>query len=344
MNNITKSNGTTIAIESLTSAMIIFFSCLGVISNGMVCYIVYSRKNIRQPLNCLLANLALSDLIHSFMIGFKFAFPLIVYSLPQRYNGLSSEVINTICNFVLLIVVIAISNSMWSLAIISLERCRVILYPMKFSDTKRKMVLIFIFTWAAALICGTLLVVGREYDNSGQIDCSGTLTTQGNTPNAILTTVYTSIAIIIPFIIMTVCYSIIVIKLCDKSVPMDDSQYKNKIQKFEQKKTICIVSLMIITVVTSVAGGPYSMLYNWLAFQKANDHLFLQKMSRTFWTFFHLCAIFTLIPDILNPLLYNFASSTFRKEVKKTFQSLGFRLRSPVSFLQSRKTDSTSKI
>lgn len=347
MSNITFQNGSYNAylIESVTSKIfIVLISCFGVIANGIVCYIVYSSKRIRQPLNCLLANLALSDLIHSFMIGIKYTFPLLIRSLSLTSNSISPGLINTICNFVMFVIVIAMSNSMWSLAVISMERCRAILKPLRFSDSKRRMTVIFIFIWLTSLIYSILLVVSREYDNSGFIDCSGTLTTRGNLSNAILTTAYTSFAIIIPCVIMIICYSIIVIKLRDKPLPMDDSQYKAKIQKSEQKKVTCIASLMVITVLTSIVGGPFFMLYNFLLFQKAYDHHFLQRTSEVFWTIFHLFSVFTLIPNVLNPLLYNYASSTFRKEMKKTFQMLGFRIRRQVSFLRNKRTDPVNEV
>ena len=340
MSNLTLRNGTYYPIQSLTvDICIIFFSCIGVISNFMVCYIVYSRKAIRQPLNCLIANLALSDLIHSFTIGVKFAFPLFVRSFSIAH-AISSEIVDIICGFIVFIIFITIGNSMWSLAVISMERCRAILYPLKFSNNKRKMTIIFIFIWTTALICGTLLTIGREYHNLGAIDCSGTLTAKGSLSSAILNTVYSAIALAVPFIIMVVCYTIIAIKLCEKSVPMDDCQYKKQVQKSEQKKTVCIISLMIITLLTAVAGSPFSLLFNWISFQKAYDRDILQKMPRSFWNSFYLCAIFTLVPNILNPILYNFASRTFRKEFIKSLQSLSFHIRSHVSFLQSKKLNS----
>ncbi|RDD38192.1 putative G-protein coupled receptor tkr-1 [Trichoplax sp. H2] len=317
------------------------FSVIGFISNAFIFVVIFKKKRSQQPLNCLIANLALSDMVHSVVIVLKFVFPAITSSSSSKSFNISLSLTNGICNVITFIGVTVFSNSMSTLAAISIERCRAVVNPLRLSYNQKRMSFIFIFIWITALIAAMIFIISLEYVEIGFMDCTGTFSVMGSVSFSITLIMFGVIVFVIPISIIGVSYLTIIVILCRKNIPVDESEYKLKIKKAEQSKAKSIAILLIVTLLVAFSSIPSGALYIWISLQKAYDQSILVKLPTIFWIFFQSSTILVLIPTIFNPILYCYASASFKKEIKAVFRNFKVHLSNYSVTHQSRKCEST---
>ena len=325
MNN--SSNQTTGILTELNIPFIIIIyicSFIGIILNVMLCAIIWNRKCLHQSLNLLIANLALCDIGYCLTSIYSVTLICVALYNPQSFIQLPKLFLNNICQSLNFFRILSTGNSMATLAIISIDRLRGIIYPLKIQFSKNLTKIMIAFTWIYATIPALLLVCFSSYENHEVIDCSAILVGQIKIIDTILILNAGVMCCIVPLIVIITCYISITIKICQKSPPMDDSEYKSKVMKSIKKRNRCIVALLAITIISSLACCPFLGVLNWIMFEKLADSQFSSKLSNSTWEFFRLSLIINSLPTILNPILYNFANSQLRKEVNHLFRKLKF--------------------
>ena len=307
------------------SISINIFSFIGIVLNSILCVTIFNKRNLQQPHSRLMANLALSDMIFCILLSVKATLPVIFNN--QRYSNTSIS-INTgtlVCKTVSFFEMLTVGSSMLTLAAIGIERYRAIIYPLNGSLSKYHLKIFLPATWAFSAIAAAFYVIDRNYYYN-ILDCTGAFTSSGNSRKAVFTAVFASIVVFTPLLIILICYACIAVKLCRKTLPMDESDYKIQAARIEQKKTVCIVTLMCMTVISAMTFCPFIIFYLWISFSKISDPNFFKGQNYLYWKLLQAFTIILLIPCILNPLLYNIASSNFRKEIKQLLKSLRWRM------------------
>ena len=119
---------------------------VGVMGNSLVLYVVASNENMRSPKNLLITNLAMADLIF-LLIAAPGA--LIAYAFPHHW-----PLGNTYCKIFFTISYHTSLVSVYTLVLISIDRCLAILYPIRSIKwrTNTNLLVAIICTWTILLI------------------------------------------------------------------------------------------------------------------------------------------------------------------------------------------------
>ena len=341
MNN---SSGQTIDLIDGLSILrhVIFYTCsfIGLIFNITICVVIWNRKHLRQPLNLLIANLALADIGSCIMSIYSSTLVVLAIYNPQIYKKLPLIYYNNICKSVNFLTLISASGSMMTLAVISLERFRGIIYPLKLQLRRSQTKFIIAFVWIYSSAVAALFVCFSSYEKQEVIECSAVLSNHISITQSIFTIISSIMSCVVPLSIIIPCYISIAIKICRKSLPMDDSEYKIKVMKSISKRNRCIIILLIITVISSLAYCPFLGILNWILVGKLIDPHFHFKLTRSSWVLFLVSSIVMLLPILLNPILYNIANSQLKKEIKLLLWKVKFGLCS-ITLIRSRAFETT---
>ncbi|RDD39990.1 rhodopsin [Trichoplax sp. H2] len=182
----------------------ILTSCISLLANTYILYVIYINKNLRKPSYYALANLAIANI----MVAVLYPIPLLVTFLsgiPGKLN--SKTLIQIICGFIRPLAVTAVMVVNCTLAFIAIDKYRTLVYKSnstrRTSINLRTTILIIIGIWVIGLLeqwPRTILVLRNRsaarfcrFFPNPQFQMSIKLTI--STAN-----------IIIPFIIMLVCH------------------------------------------------------------------------------------------------------------------------------------------
>lgn len=176
------------------------------VGNALVIIVVFTKRNMRTPMNFLLVNLAVADILVGVFIGVRF----VINPTYQHPNGISGQYV---CKFITggTPAFTAAIASIYSLVAISVERYFAVLYPFREERlTPRNLKLIILGVWLLSLLWVTPLYVIVTYRED--------IRTCGEQwPNLLLPRIYSFgwniIAGVVPICIMAFLYS----KVCKKS-------------------------------------------------------------------------------------------------------------------------------
>ncbi|RDD36976.1 Neuropeptide FF receptor 2 [Trichoplax sp. H2] len=223
---------------------------------------------------------------------------------------------NITCKIVFYIYVASITTSTSTLLVIGAERYRAITYPLRRTYTRKQMNRILMAIWAISFSSTLLIIFTRNYDRSSILNCTGSLSPYKSFIAAISFTVYAIATYGIPTVFIIIFYVCIIMSLYYYNLPKGDSEYRAEVNKSRQMKNQVIMALLIITILSAASYFPFMAIHVGIAFLKYSTNNAIKDLPKLFWIFYRLTAILMLIPTILNPILYNFASSEIKKEMK----------------------------
>ena len=139
--------------------VILTFGCcclsaiLAVFGNVMIIWLITSVKSMRSPTNLFIANLAVSDiLIGALVIPFQFQTTLLRrWVLPWF-----------MCYMCPTIQVITVSNSVFTLTAIALERYRAVIYPLIAHISKKYAKVEIVIIWVFSILLSVPTVVALK--------------------------------------------------------------------------------------------------------------------------------------------------------------------------------------
>ena len=143
-----------IGLATTFSAMIM----TNLVGNALVIIVVFTKRNMRTPMNFLLVNLAVADILVGVFIGVRF----VINPTYQHPNGMSGQYL---CKFITggTPAFTAAIASIYSLVAISVERYFAVLYPFREERlTPRNLKLIILGVWLLSLLWVTPLYVDRK--------------------------------------------------------------------------------------------------------------------------------------------------------------------------------------
>ena len=185
-----------IGLATTFSAMIL----TNLFGNTLVIIVVFKKRSMRTPMNFLLVNLAVADMLVGIFIGVRFV-------INPTYHPPTGTTGRYLCKFITggTPAFTAAVASIYSLVAISVERYYAVLYPFREERlTSRNLKLTFLGIWLLSVLWVTPLYVIVTYRDDIQI-CGE------QWPNLLLPRIYSFgwniVAGVVPIFIMSFLYS-----------------------------------------------------------------------------------------------------------------------------------------
>ncbi|RDD41499.1 Tachykinin-like peptides receptor 86C [Trichoplax sp. H2] len=284
------------------------FGLAGCILNGLVCLIIATHKSLRQPFNHLILNLSLSDFFVSLsVILYGLSNYLAVY---QSANNLSITVADILCKLDVFCILASISAACLTLSIISIERYQAIailrLHKMKLSTT-RKIILII---WILASIPAAIPAYFSRIDANLYHSCH--LNQMDNFFLTVFCVILFCLTCFLPVIFMLLLYGIITHKLwiTTRITPSTVSQVASKRKRYLRRSVIAILGISLFSSGTALPYLVFSIILIIGQHYDSEFKLIFIAKNELIWS---ISTYLFILTPILNPLLYNLASSQFRE-------------------------------
>uniref|UniRef100_A0A8C6UGN4 Neuropeptide FF receptor 1 n=1 Tax=Neogobius melanostomus TaxID=47308 RepID=A0A8C6UGN4_9GOBI len=289
-----------IAAVFTISYLFIFLICM--IGNGIVCFIVLRRRNIRTVTNLFILNLAISDLL----VG--------IFCMPTT---LVDNIItgwpfgSVVCKLSGMIQGISVSASVFTLVAIAADRFRCIVHPFKqkLTISTSKTIIVIIWVLAVFIMCpsGVMLQVTKEQnflivwgrDNSTRpfYWC------RENWPDQEMRKIYTTVLFaniyLAPLSLIVIMYARI------------DSR-----QTISRKKKRVIMMLLVVALLFILSWLPL-----WSVMMLSDYASLTEQQHRIIniyvYPFAHWLAFFN---SSVNPIIYGFFNENFRRGFKAAFK------------------------
>ncbi|KAK3092047.1 hypothetical protein FSP39_024703 [Pinctada imbricata] len=196
--------------------------CIDVIGNIMVILIVILNKRMRTTTNVLIVNLSVADI--SVAIFCMWIHVGVEFTRDWHFGPF-------FCRFHLFIKVVAVTSSVLTMTIISVERFMAIVFPLRGKIKIKVAIFAIVVSWLLSVGTASpyLFVMRQEslqFKNRRKIECVEKWPEYYNSScgrvmphRKLYYTLAVTVMYVVPVIIMAVTYTIIVIKLIFKKVP-----------------------------------------------------------------------------------------------------------------------------
>ena len=280
--------------EIISYSLILVVSLIG---NSLIGLIVYKTPNMRKPINYLITNMAMSDLL----------FPL--FTIPPLLSVNDDWLISgplglALCKLCLYLPFVSYSVSGQSHILIAVDRFVAVVFPLRSPLIGRKWFpLIITSTWIVAMTLHTpMLVNGKVFYDDGMF-CGYFL--EEAWPSVVASTYIT-------IVLLVILYSIILIKLKLQAPPGEQSTNVEKQRKRRNKNAlrmaIAIVLAFLFCCVPNTTARLIVMLNNSVSYSCS---------FKLFTIFAHLMYIANCT---VNPFICLIFSSNYRQGLRKLLE------------------------
>ena len=202
--------------ETIAYCLIFVVSLVG---NCLIAIIVYKTKAMRTPINYFIVNMAMSDLLYPLIL-----FPLLLTRLYVDVWLISGPIGEAFCKLSLFLADNSLIVSIQSLLLIAVDRFGAVAYPLRSPLFSPMQCLFFILaTWLVAMLVNIpdLLAYRLVEYPTGQLYCEFQYTEAfGESSSEANYTLATNVVFIyIPIALLTILYSLVIIKIRTQIVP-----------------------------------------------------------------------------------------------------------------------------
>lgn len=292
-------------------SLIMVVSLLG---NGAVCILVASNSSsyLKSTINYFLVNLALSDLVIPIVVASRRIFEISTWNEEWRVKG---DFGNFLCKLVFFVSDMSPIVSILSFLFMSVDRLIAIVFPflaIRFSQSNAKKYLVVLCWVVASSYCSPYFYAFRL--NSEEEYCilrwDPAFDHQATHYGYTLTTVV--LFIFIPFLLLTITYSVILVKIRQGMTFLGKTQLQRQKEE-KNRKNITYLSLTLV-VLFGVCWLPYFMVVFAYNFVYEWDP---KKVPCVFGTVKTVAEILAHSNAAINPLIYFLFLRKFRKGLKK---------------------------
>lgn len=284
---------------------------IGLFGNVLVCFVVCRNKAMQTVTNMFITNLALSDIL------------LCVLAVPftPLYTFVGKWVFGRfLCHLVSYAQGCSVYISTLTLTAIAMDRFFVIIYPfhprMKIITCLMIICAIWIFSLILTLPYGLYMSL-NTYENVEDHFCEEDWPSESS--RKLYGSVTVALQFILPFLIISVCYILVSIKLNDRAraKPGCKTSKKEEADRERKKRT----NRMLISMV-----GVFGI--SWLPLNSVNIFNDFYEMKSDFYTLlFFFAHCIAMSSTCYNPFLYAWLNENFRKEFKQVlpcFRNSGY--------------------
>ena len=286
--------------QTFAGCLILVISLLG---NCFIAIIVYKTQSLRKPINFFIVNMAMSDLL----------FPVFVF--PQQLTYLYADWLisgplgQSLCKVAPIVVYVSTGVSIQSLLLIAVDRFGAVVFPLRSPLISSKLCLFFILgTWIVAIsVASPNISAWKPTEYQGQLDCS----LRWNEKYYLLAVFV--VFFYIPIVILTILYSIIVIKLKSQNIPGEQSAIA-ELQRAKRNKNVLKMAIAIVLGFV-LCWIPWSigMLLSYFA---------RNALPCGFYFFFNIAWFMAVSNCAINPCICFIFSTNYRSALKRLFNCL----------------------
>lgn len=323
------SNATVADFDKIKSSLMvdnILVLTLGIIRaifNAFVCYVLYTNHHLNQTLDRLITQVVLSDLIVSLTIIISYSIQVLFNVFPEIRSQLSSLMSNIVCKASSSILFLALINSNLLLAAISADRYRAIVRPFTKPFNSRTVSIMIFLCWLLSTVASGITVLNHRSAYNNFYLCA---TLARDMKLLSVTFISTLIVIILPLFITVISYILIAQKILNAKLPMDNSEYQRRQKKRVKQRNKRIIVLIIITVLTAVSTSLFFINNFFMIIALWISPYSTFNPSFAFWVYYLISNNFMLFRCVLDPILYNFASTNFKNAIISIIQKLKLKL------------------
>lgn len=283
---------------------LIFLSLIisvGIIGNSLVIVVVKAIRGMRSTTNYLLVNVAVADI---FALVFTIVHSIIRRSLPS-YHSLSKFAQNLLCKFIITntMTLVPFAATVLTLTLLAVERYRALVKPMTSSSrlTVDRIAYVITGIWSASFALVTPLFATIVYHPNVAYYCN-----YGNAEGGIIIYIYcfVTILLLVPFIVIAFCYSRIIYCMFIKKTVFNNPSERQATQQEIIEKRRLVWLLVALTSIFFVAFTPYGIFLIMKQREENND--VIKELH-------YATQYLTILKFSLNPLIYGFASSSYRR-------------------------------
>ena len=292
-------------VQTVASGLILVVSLVG---NSLIVIIVFKTPTLRKPMNFMIVNMAISDLLFTI-----FLFPLSLVEMQADSWLIGDSLLQTLCKTSFFLLIVSATVSIQSLILITVYRFGAVVLPIRSPLISKSYGPFFIIaTWIVAIAANSaylfsLKVVVNEH-LGGMVMC----TIQKSSANNYLLSNFIAF-FYIPFVLLTVLYAIILIKLKQHAHPGEPSANAEK-QRSRKNRNVLKMAIVIV----------FAFFLCWIPFitNRTISH-FAPNSSIWYSCNFLLYDNFTYFMAVtncaINPMICLIFSSNYRQGLKRLF-------------------------
>lgn len=268
-----------------------------IVGNTLVCLIIKRHLHMRNPINYLLVNLAISDILFATLITPKIIVSFNITHPPGTTGSVLCKLV-TGGNLAWLPGI----TSVFTLVVIAVERYYTVLYPLDPNRklTHRKLKVIVLSSWVFSIIFNTPKFLVRTFDDK-KSHCVQTW------PKKWMTTAYCLawlFLVVFAVGIMIVLYSKVAYTLWCKPDDGNPLNYQQRgVLKVRKRVTLMVIT---VSVIFAICWGAESVEY------------VLRFLTTLNITFVHITIVDTmvLLNSAVNPFVYALLNHQFRQKIR----------------------------
>ncbi|XP_078364566.1 QRFP-like peptide receptor [Oculina patagonica] len=274
--------------------------------NIFIATIVYKTKTMRKPINILIVNMAMSDLL----------FP--IFLIPEKLTELyvdswliSGPLGQALCKLVPFLLYVSLAESIQSLVLIAVDRFGAVVFPLRSPLISSKLCHFFILaTWIVAMATiSPFLFTYKLVEYQGGFMCVdqwnevfGESSSYANYVLAIFVVFFYT-----PLVLIAILYTIIYIKLKSQTIPGEQSVNAGK-QRIKRERNVLKMAIAIV-LGFAVCWLPFSIGFIL--------DLFVSNISSCGFQYFYFIAFFMATANCaINPCICLIFSTNYRQALK----------------------------
>ena len=298
--------------EALKVGATVAYSLILVVSlvgNSLIVLIVYKTPTLRKPINMLIANMAMSDLFYPI-----FLFPVRLADLHVGSWLIGGTLGQALCKIHPFLADISSLVSIQSLVLITVDRYAAVVVPLRSPLISRKVCrCLIVGTWIlAAPFCWPYFFTfnlveyqeGKRCMNQWEV-----LFGEGSSVGIYLLSAYI-FSFYIPFVVLVILYSIILIKLKRQVRPGEQSASAEE-QRTRRNRNVLKMAVAIV-VAFFICWIPFSIniMIVYLVPRKT-------WVLCTFWVSYHVALFMARTNCAINPIICLTFSSNYRQALRR---------------------------
>ena len=297
--------------KAVAYSLILVVSLVG---NSLIVLIVYKTPTLRKPINMLIANMAMSDLLYPI-----FLFPVRLTELHVGSWLIGSTLGQVLCKIHAFLADISTLVSIQSLVLISVDRYAAVAVPLRsplFSHKVCRCLIVGTWVLAAAFHWPNLFNFNLVKDQEEKRCMNQWEVIFGGTSAFGIYVLSVSIfAFYIPFVVLVILYSIILIKLKKQAHPGEQSARAEE-QRTRRNRNVLKMTVAIV-VVFFICWIPFSikLVTSYFVPQTTLDCKFLVSLDVALFMAYTNCAI--------NPIICLTFSSNYRQALRRLVNCCG---------------------
>ena len=292
-------------VQTVASGLILVVS---LVENSLIVIIVFKTPTLRKPMNFMIVNMAISDLLFTI-----FLFPRSLVEMQADSWLIGDSLLQTLCKTSFFLLIVSATVSIQSLILITVYRFGAVVLPIRSPLISKSYGPFFIIaTWIVAIAANSaylfsLKVVVNEH-LGGMVMC----TIQKSSANNYLLSNFIAF-FYIPFVLLTMLYAIILIKLKQHAHPGEPSANAEK-QRSRKNRNVLKMAIVIV----------FAFFLCWIPFitNRTISH-FAPNSSIWYSCNFLLYDNFTYFMAAtncaINPMICLIFSSNYRQGLKRLF-------------------------